>query len=179
MDAPTISKEIPEYGCPLPLTPLYKEIDRTDSLGNNYKEMIPIYKVNSDNTYYYNYTINRIPMIKKNFLNTEEKMEEFIYDLEERRRYINICLSVLEDTFGIDLKFFNTFGPSRLFYYNVPSANSFDAVVSIKIINVYSNTEDEDNEDNVGDEEENNEDDFGILGVLEKNNKKLSQGEQH
>ena len=39
--------------------------------------------------------------------------------------------------------------------------------------------EDEDNEENVGDEEENNEDDFGILGVLEKNNKKLSQGEQH
>ena len=27
--------------------------------------------------------------------------------------------------------------------------------------------------------EENDEDDFGILGVLEKNNKKLSQGEQH
>ena len=39
--------------------------------------------------------------------------------------------------------------------------------------------EDEDNEENVIDGEDNNEDDFGILGVLEKNNKKLSQGEQH
>ena len=33
--------------------------------------------------------------------------------------------------------------------------------------------EDDDNEDNQN-EEDNNEDDFGILGVLEKNNKKLS-----
>lgn len=117
--------------------PLYKEIDRTDSLGNNYKEMIPIYKVNSDNTYYYNYTINRIPMIKKNFLNTEEKMEEFIYDLEERRRYINICLSVLEDTFGIDLKFFNTFGPSRKFYYDIPSSTSYKVKVGVDVTKVF------------------------------------------
>lgn len=128
---------------------LFKTIKRTDSIGNNYNEYMPIYKMNESGTHYYNYKVKRIPMIKNGFLNTESKMQDFIYDLEERRKYMNECLSVLEDTFSVDLKFFNTFGPSRLFYYNVPSAKSFDAVVSIKIINVYSNIEDEDNEDNI------------------------------
>ena len=71
-------------------------------------------------------------------------MEDFIYDLEERRKYINECLYVLEDTFGIDLKFFNTFGPSKRFYYSIPDATSYKVKVIIDELNVYSNTSDED-----------------------------------
>ena len=124
---------------------LYKEIERTDSLGNNYSEFKPIYKVNEDGTYFYNYILRRIPMIRNDYLNTEELMQDFIYDLEERRRYIEECLYVLEDTFDIDLKFFNTYGPSRMFYYNIPSAQNYKVRVAVKTLKVLSNTEDEDN----------------------------------
>lgn len=129
--------------------PLYKAIKRTDSTGQNYTEYKPIYLVNKKGTYNYQYKINRIPVIKNGFLNTEEKMEDFIYDLEERRKYINECLYVLEDTFGIDLKFFNTFGPSKRFYYSIPDATSYKVKVIIDELNVYSNTSDEDDTSNI------------------------------
>ena len=128
---------------------LYKAIPRTDSLGKTYFEYKPIFMVNKDGSYYYNYRINRIPVIKNSFLNTEEKMEDFLYDLEERRKYINACLYILEDTFGIDLKFFNTYGPSKRFYYDIPDAKTYKARVVINKLNVYSNTADEDDKSNI------------------------------
>lgn len=128
---------------------LYTEIVRTDSLGKSYTEYQPIYKVNENGTYYYDYTINRIPMIKNGFLSTEAKMQDFIYEIEERRKYINECLNVLEDTFGIDLKFFNTFGPSRKFYHNDPNSTTFKVKVTIPEVNIYSSTVDEDDESKI------------------------------
>ena len=116
---------------------VYKGVIRTDSYGNSYTEYIKIYEVSENNTPFYNYTLNRIPVIKNGYLNEEDLMEEFVYDLEERRKYINICLDVLEDTFAIDLKFFNTYGPSRKFYYSIPSATEYAAKVIIPTCNVY------------------------------------------
>ena len=129
--------------------PLYKAIPRTDSLGKSYFEYKPIFRVNKNGSYFYNYKISRIPVIKNAFLNTEEKMEDFLYDLEERRKYINACLYILEDTFGIDLKFFNTFGPSKRFYYDIPDAKAYKAKMAVKKVNVYKNTSDEDDESNI------------------------------
>ena len=60
---------------------------------------------------------------------------------------MNECLSVLEDTFGVDLKFFNTFGPSRRFYHVEPNSTSYKATTAIAEVKVYSNTVDEDIED--------------------------------
>lgn len=125
---------------------LYKEIGRTDGLGNAYTELKPVYLVNEDGTYYYNYEIKRIPLLRNNYLNTEELMQEFIFDLEERRKYINECLFVLEDTFDIDLKFFNTYGPSKMFYYNIPSSENYKVRVAIQDLKVLTNTENEDDE---------------------------------
>lgn len=125
--------------------PIYKEITRSDSYGNSYSEFIPIYKVNKDGAYYYEYTVKRIPMIKNGYIATENKMQDFIYSLEERRKYINECLNVLEDTFGIDLKFFNTFGPSRMFYYEEPNSTAYKVKITVEQTNVLSITVDEDN----------------------------------
>lgn len=125
---------------------VYKEINRTDSLGNNYIESKPIYLVNEDGTYYYNYEIQRIPLLRNDYLDTEELMQEFIFDLEERRKYIEECLYVLEDTFDIDLKFFNTYGPSKMFYYNIPSSQNYKVRIAIQDLKVLSNTVDEDDE---------------------------------
>ena len=129
--------------------PLYKAIKRTNSIGKNYTEYKPIFMTNKDGSYYYRYRIDRIPVLKNGFLNTEEKMEDFIYDLEERRKYINVCLYILEDTFGIDLKFFNTFGPSKRFYYDIPDAKTYKVKVSVDSANIYSNTADEDDQSSI------------------------------
>lgn len=139
---------------------LYKEIRRTDSLGHTYSEMNPIYKTNDNNTFYYRYLIDRIPMIKSDFLVREQDMQDFIFKLEERRKYINVCLDVLEDSFEIDTKFFNTYGPSRMFYYNIPSATSYEVRIGVDRINVYSSTVDEDDKNS-------------IVGVLEFGDKVL------
>lgn len=126
--------------------PIYREIERTDGLGVPYKEYMPIYLTNDDNTYIYNYTVSRIPMVKSGYFNTEELIQDYIFDLEERRKYIKECLYVLEDTFDIDLKFFNTYGPSRMFYYNIPSSTNYKVRVAVKELKVLTNTIDEDDE---------------------------------
>lgn len=126
--------------------PVYREIIRTDSSGNEYSEFVPVYLTNDSGAYLYRYTIDRIPVVKADYLNTEELMQQFIYDLEERRKYIEECLYVLEDTFDIDLKFVNTFGPSKTFYYNIPSSQNYKVRVAIKELKVLKNTIDEDDE---------------------------------
>lgn len=123
--------------------PLYKVVPRTDSLGNSYDEMIPIFKISDKGSYLYDYTIKKMPVLKYSFINTEAKMTNFIFFLEERRKYINECLEVLEDTYGIDLKFFNTYGPSRRFYYEIPNAKTYNVKVNVKSTNVLSSTENE------------------------------------
>lgn len=61
------------------------------------------------------YTIDKMPVIRYTYINSEERMQDFLEELEVRRLYIEQCLTVLEDSFGIDFKFFNTYGPSKLF----------------------------------------------------------------
>ena len=46
-------------------------------------------------------------------------------------------MNFLEDTFDIDFKFINTWGPSRTFYYNSPSATSYEVYINSKTLNVY------------------------------------------
>ncbi len=122
---------------------VYREVPRTDAFGNRYTEYTPMYKMNDNGVYKYNYTIARIPVIKSGYLNTEELIQDFIYYIEERRKYIEECLYVLEDTFDIDLKFVNTFGPSKTFYYNIPSSQNYRLTISVKETNVLSSTIDE------------------------------------
>lgn len=135
----------------IPLTdpdnkPIYKEIGRKDGLGKDYTEKIPLYLTNEDGTYVYNYDVKRIPLLRNDYLNTEELMQDFIFDLELRRKYIEECLYVLEDTFDIDLKFFNTYGPSKMFYYDIPSSQAYKVRVAVKNLKLLRNTEDEDGE---------------------------------
>lgn len=46
-----------------------------------------------------------------------DRVDTFIQSIDYRRIYIQSALLLLEDSFGIDMKFFNTYGPSKL--YNV------------------------------------------------------------
>ena len=116
---------------------LYKEIKHIDSIGGIYTEYKPIYKKNKNGGYLYNYDIKRIPMLKSGFLSTESSMQDFIFILEERRKYIEECMLQLEDTFGLDFKFVNTYGPSRRFYYIIPNEKTYKVKVKTKKLYVY------------------------------------------
>lgn len=68
---------------------------------------------NSDNTY--SHVIEKMPLIRYTYLNSEDRVTNFIKTLEKRRLWIQACLVLLEDSFGVDFKFFNTYGPSKLY----------------------------------------------------------------
>jgi hypothetical protein len=68
---------------------------------------------NSDNSY--SHVVEKMPLIRYTYLNSESRMTNFIKTLEKRRLWIQACLVLLEDSFGVDFKFFNTYGPSKLF----------------------------------------------------------------
>ena len=127
--------------------PVFAEIRRTDEFGKEYTELKPVYLTNNSNTYQYMYTVDRVPMIKEGYLNTDELVQDYIYDLEERRKYITECLYVLEDTFDIDLKFFNTYGPSQMFYYDIPNTQNYFAKATVDGLEILSDTSYEDGED--------------------------------
>lgn len=129
--------------------PIYQPVIRTDDMGIQYTEYKPKYSTNENGNCICNYTLDRVPMICDGYLSTEESFQEYIYDLDERRRYIDECLYLLEDTFDIDLKFFNTYGPSRMFYYNIPSSQDYKAKVNVKELKVLLNIDDEDDLDNI------------------------------
>lgn len=63
----------------------------------------------------YHYLLKGVPMLKYDYFVDEYTANEFFKELVNRKNYIDYALNMLEDNFGIDFKFFNTYGPSKLF----------------------------------------------------------------
>ena len=61
------------------------------------------------------FTIKGVPVIKYDYFDTEDKVLDFCKELVSRKNYIDYAIQILEDAFGMDFKFFNTYGPSKLF----------------------------------------------------------------
>lgn len=61
-------------------------------------------------------SVLRMPVIRALYAKNEKRLFTFIKDVERRRKYIEQSVLELEDSFGVDMKFFNTYGPSKLFY---------------------------------------------------------------
>ena len=63
----------------------------------------------------YNFTMKSIPLIRHDYLSDSNRLDEFIEYLQYRKSYIDTAQDTMEDSFNVDLKFFNTYGPSKLF----------------------------------------------------------------
>lgn len=64
----------------------------------------------------FNYLIIKsVPVVKYGYLNTEKKTSTFCNEIVRRKSYAEHLVNILEDLFGVDFKFFNTYGPSKLF----------------------------------------------------------------
>ena len=61
------------------------------------------------------FKIKGVPCVRYSYLDDTKRCESFIEYVQYRKVYIDDAISVLEDSFNIDFKFFNTYGPSRMF----------------------------------------------------------------
>ena len=64
------------------------------------------------------FTIKNVPVVKYDYFqnkNDDTKAVDFCQELVQRKNYIDYAIQVLEDAFEMNFKFFNTYGPSKLF----------------------------------------------------------------
>lgn len=61
------------------------------------------------------FILKGVPVVRHDYFSTEDKAEYFFNELIKRKSYIDYAVLILEDGFGVDFKFFNTYGPSKLF----------------------------------------------------------------
>ena len=63
------------------------------------------------------FKIASVPLVKYEYIvDSETNTSAFIDQLETRKEYIDIEVENLENNFGVDFKFVNTYGPSKAFY---------------------------------------------------------------
>ena len=74
----------------------------------------------------HNYTVYKVPLIRYTYLDTEDKWRSINKMIDRRRRYMQNVLLLLEDSFGIDYKFYNTYGPART--YNINNETHIDKI---------------------------------------------------
>lgn len=113
----TVSKYIPNIEKGYSLCNIYGVYTGID-LYYDYTDLMTSYTTiskNSNNSY--NYLINKMPLIRYTFMNSEDRVLTFVKLLEINKIYLESSLVLLEDSFGLDFKFFNTYGPSKL--YNI------------------------------------------------------------
>ena len=65
----------------------------------------------------YNTRVLSVPMVKANIMKTADDFNDFLSNFRSMYSYLKNAMENLTNNFDIDLKFFNTFGPSRHFYY--------------------------------------------------------------
>lgn len=71
---------------------------------------------NPDNNIIESYIVNRVPCVRYFYWNTEERVLTFINEMKKKINYVLDAIAPLECTFGLDYKFFNTYGPSKMYH---------------------------------------------------------------
>lgn len=70
-----------------------------------------------DNADPYNtYTIYSLPVIRKDYTRSKKMITEYLKELKSEKDQIEESLSILEDQYQIDFKFYNTYGPAHIYY---------------------------------------------------------------
>ncbi len=61
------------------------------------------------------YSIEGIPVVKHEYIQDESHIKTITDQLASKKLYIDAAIDLLENNFGIDFKFFNTYGPSQTY----------------------------------------------------------------
>lgn len=92
------------------------DVPNNVNLFYNYSNIIKsTVKVLQDDDGQQYFRIKGVPSVRYSYLNDRKRCETFIDYVQYRKVYIDDAISVLEDSFNIDFKFFNTYGPSKMF----------------------------------------------------------------
>ena len=63
------------------------------------------------------YSIIGVPVVGYHYVCRGEEYVQYLFDaIYDRKGYIDYCLTLLENNMDIDFKFFNTYGPSTIYY---------------------------------------------------------------
>ena len=68
--------------------------------------------------------VNSVPLLGYDYCKDETLVQNAINALNDRKAYIDNACILLENSFGIDFKLFNTYGPSRVYYVIKDSDNN-------------------------------------------------------
>ena len=125
------------------LTNIYTTNESGIDIFYDYSDLMTSYikqvKDSADDLHYW---IGKVPVIKKSWWNNEDKVSYFIQMLDYRRRYIQQSLNLIENPFGINVKLYNTYGPST--NYNIAQKETIDRVnLSLKFEIMFSTREDQ------------------------------------
>ena len=84
------------------------------------------------NAYSYYFHIQNVPLIKYDYFRDESMVEYFCSELVRRKSYIDNAIQSIEDSFGMDFKFFNTYGPSKM--YTLDGAETYLNRVNLSLV---------------------------------------------
>lgn len=74
------------------------------------------------------YRIKRMPLVRQSYLSDVDRCNKLIDYIKYRKAYIDEAMEVIEQGFEIDMKFYNTYGPSRSFYIGHEESSKLDRV---------------------------------------------------
>lgn len=85
----------------------------------NFSEIVRSQVINTDITSKYDiengFLIEKVPLIKRSYANSEENIQLVADMLLDRKAYIDRGIYLLENNFNVDFKLFNTYGPSKIY----------------------------------------------------------------
>lgn len=64
----------------------------------------------------YDFTVKSVPVVKFSYIQDIDRCDTFIDYIHKRKIYTDYALELLTNNFTIDMKFFNTYGPSKAFH---------------------------------------------------------------
>lgn len=89
------------------------------------------------------YHVTGVPCVGFHYMTGEENANYLVDALTERKAYIDYCLNLLENNMNIDFKFFNTYGPSVMYYIGDKEKTSIGSVdLTMKIRALVTNVTD-------------------------------------
>lgn len=119
------------------LTNIYSAGDLGVDFYYDYSNIMNSYiELQKDNENNMNFIVSKVPVIRYSWWNYLEDIQdesikkqrqlEFFKLLDYRRKYIENAITLLEDSFGIDFKFYNTYGKSLM--YNIDNTTNIDKI---------------------------------------------------
>ena len=79
------------------------------------------------------YIVNRVPCVRYFYWNTEKRVLTFLKDMKAKINYVLDAIAPLECTFGLDYKFFNTYGPSNMYHLTDDDGDVTDLIDNVAL----------------------------------------------